>query len=183
VEVLGSATAFTPQGRLINILRAQKVPLFALLDAAREPKVPSLVRESGHEHQSLYDGDAYAAVAPYLVSLPPSTTLLTGLVNDGWGRGWSLYLTCPLQLKALRGYFRSSLMVTTPDGREFFSRFYDPRFFRGFLPGCNPAEAEKFFGPVASYFMEAENADVLLQFTRSKRGVEKRERVLLVSGT
>jgi hypothetical protein len=74
-------------------------------------------------------------------------------------------------------------MITMPDGQEFFSRFYDPRFFRGFLRGCTPAEAERFFGPINSYLMEAENADILLQFTKCDRGVETKERLLLIPGT
>jgi len=67
-----------------------------------------------------------------------------------------------------------------PDGMELFSRFYDPRFFRAFLETCGAAEAEKFYGPITSYFMEDDRPEILLQFTRSKRGAEKKGHLLSV---
>lgn len=182
-HALEFAAASTPEGRLLNILRGQTEPLFALLDAAREPKVPQLLRVSGEAYQSLYQGEAYAEVAPYLVQLPASSRFVETMVREGWGQGWSVYLTCSLPLQSLREYFRQNLMIKTPDGREFFSRFYDPRFFRVFLPGCTLAEAARFFGPISRYFMEAENPDILLQFINTKRGVEMKERLLLIAGT
>lgn len=183
LSALELASAATPEGRLLNILREDRESLFALLDAAREPRVPELLRGSGEEYQSLYAGEAFAESAPYLVYLPPSSRLLDKLVHEGWGKGWIVYLTCGLPLQAVRDYFRQSLMIKMPDGQEFFSRFYDPRFFRGFLRGCAQAEAERFFGPINSYLMEAENAEILLQFTKSGTGVETKERLLLIPGT
>jgi pSer/pThr/pTyr-binding forkhead associated (FHA) protein len=177
------AAAATPEGRLLNILRETQEPLFAILDAAREPKVPEILRGSGAEYQSLYVDDAFAESAPYLVYLPPSSTLLEKLVHEGWGRGWLVYLSCQLPIRDIREYFRQTLMIKMPDGREFFSRFYDPRFFRVFLRGCTRAEAERFFGPIKTYLMEAENSEILLEFKRSGNGVEMKERLLLISGT
>jgi hypothetical protein len=183
LSALELASAATPEGRLLNILREDQESLFALLDAARELGVPELLRGSGEEFQSLYAGEAFAESAPYLVYLPPSSRLLDKLVHEGWGKGWIVYLTCGLPLQAVRDYFRQSLMIKMPDGQEFFSRFYDPRFFRGFLRGCTQAEAERYFGPINSYLMEAENAEILLQFTKSGTGVETKERLLLIPGT
>jgi hypothetical protein len=183
LRALERSTEATPEGRLINILREQDGALFALLDAAREPKVQAMLPDCGEKYKSLYEGNAFAEVAPYLVHLPPTSKFLDKLVHDGWGQGWIVYLRCNLSLDGLRDYFRKSLMITMPDGREFFSRFYDPRFFRGFLRGCTAAEAERFFGPTSSYLMEAENPEILLEFTRSGKGVEVRERLLLLSGT
>ncbi len=177
------AAAATPEGRLLNILRENQESLFALLDAAREPKVSEILRDSGEEYQSLYADDAFAESAPYLVYLPASSSLLEKLVHEGWGHGWIVYLTCDLPLRDIREYFRQSLMIKMPDGREFFSRFYDPRFFRGFLRGCTGAEAKRYFGPISSYLMEAENSEIVLQFTRSGKGVETKERLLLIPGT
>jgi hypothetical protein len=180
---LENSLGTTPEGRLLSLLRNQPEQLFALLDAAHEPTVPELLRGSGHEYQSLYEGNAFADTAPYLVAVPPASRLLDKLVYEGWGRGWAVYLTCGLPLKAVRDYFRQALMIKMPDGREFFSRFYDPRFFRGFLRGCTPAEADRFFGPITSYLMEAENPEILLQFNRSAAGVQMKERLLLIPGT
>jgi hypothetical protein len=163
---------------LLQLLSAQPEPLLALLDATNEKNLPKLLVESGEEFQSLYDDPKSAAVAPYLVSLPPQSGLLKQMIHDGWGHGWGTFLTCKLPISQVRAYFRQTLMIRLPDGVELFSRFYDPRFFRAFLESCTAAEAEKFFGPVSSYLMEAEKPEILLQFTRTSRGTEKQGHLL-----
>jgi pSer/pThr/pTyr-binding forkhead associated (FHA) protein len=169
----------TPEDRLLAILRDQAGHLYALLDGARDRGVTGLLSGSGEEHQSLYEGGVSTDVTPYLVRLAPRSQVLEKLVRKGWGRGWGVYLASKLPLKEVRDYFRENLMVKTPDGREFFSRFYDPKFFRGFLAGCTPQEADRFFGPITSYLIEGENPDVMLQFTRTARGIETKKRLLL----
>lgn len=150
----------------------------ALLDATHERDLVRLLADSGEEVQSLYQDPKSAAIAPYLVRLPPGSPLLKQMVHGGWGRGWGVYLTCKLPLTQLRDYFRKALMVRLPDGVELFSRFYDPRFFRAFLEGCTGAEAERFFGPVSSYLMEAEKPEILLQFTPTSHGAQKKGHLL-----
>ncbi|HYE66378.1 MAG TPA: DUF4123 domain-containing protein, partial [Pyrinomonadaceae bacterium] len=162
-------------GRLLQVLRRQPEPLFALLDATKQRQVLELLRSSGDEYQSLYEGEAFAAVAPYLVRLPVQSNFLLTMVRDGWGRDWGVFLTCSLPLTDLRSYFRQALMIKTADGQEFFSRFYAPSFFRGFLSGCTPAEADRFFGPVRRYLMEAERPETLLEFTKTAQGVEMKK--------
>jgi len=170
--------AATPEGRLLQLLRNQPETLLALLDATHERKLLELLPNSGEEFQSLYKDARNAAIAPYLVRLPPQSPLLKQMVQDGWGRSWGVYLTCRLPLAQLRDYFRQVLMVSLPDGVELFSRFYDPRFFRAFLETCTAAEADKFFGPISSYLMEAARPEILLQFTWTTRGVEKKGHLL-----
>ena len=181
-NALESYEAATPEGRLVHILSNQPGNLMALIDEARDAKVIELLRGSSAEYQSLYGKEQKATIAPYLVRLPPRSELLKQMIQKGWGREWGVYLTCPLSLPELRKFFRSSLMVTMPDGMELFSRFYDPRFFRTFLETCTAQEAEKFYGPITSYFMEDERPQILLQFSRSKRGAEKKGHLLSVLG-
>jgi pSer/pThr/pTyr-binding forkhead associated (FHA) protein len=177
-SAIESYEAVTPEGRLLRLLSSQTEPLMALLDATHQRNLLELLTESGEEFQSLYQDPKSSAVAPHLVRLPPNSRLLKQMVHDGWGHGWGVYLTCRLPLAQLRDYFRQALMLRLPDGVELFSRFYDPRFFRGFLEGCTAAEAEKFFGPVSSYLMEAEKPEILLEFTRTSRGAEKKGHLL-----
>jgi len=173
-----SYEAATPEGRLLRLLGHQAEPLMALLDATHKRDLPELLADSGEEFQPLYQDPRNAALTPYLVRLPPQSSLLRQMVHDGWGHGWGVYLTCKQSLPQLRDYYRQALMVRLPDGIELFSRFYDPRFFRTFLEGCTAPEADKFFGPVSSYLMEADKSEILLQFTRTKRGVEKQGHLL-----
>ena len=179
---LDSYEAATPEGRLLHILSNQPGSLMALVDATHDPKVLEVLRASTEEYQSLYLSEQNAAIAPYLVGLPPRSELLKQMIREGWGQNWGVYLTCPINLRQLREHLRQSLMVTMPDGMELFSRFYDPRFFRSFLETCTAPEAEKFFGPITSYFMEDERPEILLQFTRSRKGAEKKGHLLSVLG-
>jgi len=183
MQALELSMGASREGRLNGILKSQPIPLFALLDAAGEPSVPDLLAASGSRYMSLYDGDSYSNVAPYLVTLEKDSKFINQLVREGWGNGWIVFLTCGQSLEDLRNYYRSALMIKMPDGREFFSRFYDPVFFRKFLDGYSAAEADRFFGPVSSFLMESENPDILLEFTKGSSGAEVRERLLLISGT
>lgn len=177
---MSSYIAATPEGHLVQLLKSQPEPLMALLDGTNEPKVVDLLRNSGEQFLPIYHNPKNLAITPYLVGLPRNSALIQQLVHKGWGKGWGVYLTCRLPLKDLREYFRQALMITTPDGAELFSRFYDPRFFRAFLEKSTRAEVEPFFGPISAYFMEAERPEILLEFTRSIAGVEKRGHLLSV---
>lgn len=181
-SAIESYEAATPEGRLIQILSSQPGTLMALIDAVRDDRVLELLSGTTEEYQSLYRREQNTKLAPYLVRLPPRSELLKRMVEQGWGHEWGVYLTCPVSLSELREYFRSSLMVTMPDGMELFSRFYDPKFFRTFLETCTAPEAEKFFGPITSYFMEEERPGILLQFRRGRKGAEKKGHLLSAFG-
>jgi|GEM_PF-497471 len=175
-DAMQSYQAVTPGGRLLHLLQTQPVPVMALLDSTNEKKL--LDHLSGEDFQSLYQNPANIATTPYLVNLPPDSQFLRKMVYDGWGRGWGIYLTCPVSLAQLREYFRRELMVRLPDGVELFSRFYEPRFFRTFLDSCTAQEAQKFFGPVRSYLIEGEKPEIVLEYTRTESGVEKQGHLL-----
>jgi hypothetical protein len=169
----------------LQILRGQREPLYALLDPMRDNRVLEYLRGYADEHESLYDGRSrqeMADYAPYLIRLTPSSRLLERIAREGWGKDWGVYLTSNAPLAAIRQHYRQSLLVKTPDGREFFSRFYAPRFLRDLLEAAKPDEAARFFGPVSSYIVEAENPAVLLQFTNTPNGPQKKERLLLLPG-
>jgi hypothetical protein len=162
--------------RLMDILRAEPAPLFALLDAARDVRVLELLRGSTSEYQSLYEGEKGQELddyAPYLVSLPPDSELLATLVSEGFSRSWGLFLTCDRPFAKVRRYLRKFLLVKNESGRELYFRFYDPRVMRLFLPTCNAAEAAQIFGPIRSYMVEAVEPETLLRFTNSERGIEQ----------
>ena len=155
---------------LLEILRGKFQPLYALLDAARNPKVLKLLHGSTEEYQSLYEGkegNELADFAPYLVKLPAESFLLQSLIEEGWGKSWGVYLTCSKPLKELRRHFRHFLMVKLDDGREVYFRFYDPRVLRTYLPACTSDESVGIFGPVESYLIESEIASSALQFKKN----------------
>jgi len=134
-----------------------RLPLYAVLDAARDPRILSLLAQSGCEYRILY-GNKLAAtmdgLGPYLVALPRGTPFLQRLIQKGWGNSWGIFLTCPAVLPAVRRHLRKSLVVKFPDSSQALFRFYDPRVLRDHLPSCGDEELDRFFGPIHSIYLE-----------------------------
>ncbi|MGA7904712.1 MAG: DUF4123 domain-containing protein [Terrimicrobiaceae bacterium] len=153
---------------LTNILRTIGGPLFALLDATRDPlRILGMLRSSGEKYQSLYEGlqgRMLEAYAPYLVRLPGDSRLLETLVAQGWGKNWGIFVVSAADFQSLRKHFRTFLMVKSPEGEQLYFRYYDPRVLREYLPTCNAEETNFVFGPVAAYLCEGEASDALLVF-------------------
>jgi Domain of unknown function (DUF4123) len=152
---------------LDGIFRAQG-SLFAILDAAREPAVLAHLRDGGCEHRSLYAGrrgEHLAAVAPYLAQIVPGSKLERVIISEGWGQSWGVLLAAEVPFEEVRRHLRRYLVIETEDARPLSFRFYDPRVLAPFLRSTTSAEARRFFGPIASFFVE-EGASALLQFQR-----------------
>jgi hypothetical protein len=142
--------------RVLDLLRSQQSPLYAILDAARSERILELLHESVEECQSLYEGPHGAAltdVAPFLVSLHRTDSwLLENLIQEGWDANWGIYLTSPEPLLKVRRHFRKFLMVEAEgvESRLYF-RFYDPRVLGPFLLTCPPSSRNEFFGEVENF--------------------------------
>ncbi len=158
VEPLPTEQDALNKAKALEVLRAQEVPLYAILDAARSERILELLRESVEDCRSLYEGpqgEVLADVAPYLVRLPRESWLLEALVQEGWGSSWGVYLTSAQPVLELRRHLRKFLMVEAEgmEGRLYF-RFYDPRVLQVFLPTCSESQRKEFFGPIQCFFCE-----------------------------
>jgi len=135
----------------LSMLRAEaeRAPMFAILDAARDDRILELARQSVEAHQSLYEGvqgEPLATVAPYLVGpFRASSKLLSRLVTEGWGKRWGIYLTSREPFKEVRRHFRRFLIVEMEDTEEpLYFRYYDPWVLRVFLPTCSERQRAEF---------------------------------------
>jgi Domain of unknown function (DUF4123)/Inner membrane component of T3SS, cytoplasmic domain len=156
--------------RGFEVLRLRKEPLFAVLDAAREPSIVPRLLASGEQHQSLYDGPKGAEFAPYgpwLVELP-RPKFAEELVRDGWGKSWGIFLSSRAGFADIRKHLRRFTTVQMPDGTPAYFRFYDPRVLRIYLPTCTVEELRAFFGPVDSYLIEDAEPSQSLLFTSAR---------------
>jgi Domain of unknown function (DUF4123)/Inner membrane component of T3SS, cytoplasmic domain len=169
---------------VVEALRTQGAPRFAIVDAARDEGVLALLRESDSAYQSLYEGlqgQVMAEQAPYLVELGGGSSFDEVLVRRGWGKSWGVYLTSREPFRELRRHLRKFLFVKDEAGRELYFRFYDPRVLRVFLPTCSPRQAGAFFEGVEAFSMEGERAEVVLRFSEEE-GRLRREIMTLASG-
>lgn len=164
------------QQRALALLQEPAVPLFAILDAARDARLLEQLRIHDEVYYSLYDGtegEKLAEVAPYLVELPRGSALAEVLVREHWGSSFGCFLYSDAGFKAVRRQLRKFLTVEGADKKPMYFRFYDPRVLRSFLPTCTPAECGEFFGPIARFVVEAEQPGVARLFSRGSNGVRQ----------
>ena len=167
---------------LLEVLQSQSEPLFALVDAGRDPEVLTLLLSHDALARSLYEGESEARLGnsgPYLVELVEQPELLRALIRNGWGNSWGLYCSSSASFDEVRKHFRTLLMVRREkDGSELYFRFYDPRVLREFLPTCSSKQVGQMFGPVTSFFTESPDDmpdDTVWRFTPQGGGVEREE--------
>ncbi|MGE0438913.1 MAG: DUF4123 domain-containing protein [Gemmatimonadales bacterium] len=127
--------------------------LFAILDACDQPAVPEFCQDQPDDiARSLYLGRADEelwAIAPYVVRVEPAT--LAWIRSDLWAEPWGVFLAADARLDELHRHFRQFLIVSGPQGQDWYFRFYDPRVLPRFLTSASVEDAERFFGPVAAY--------------------------------
>lgn len=163
----------TPIGRVVSLLAAERANLYAVLDLARDARLPAFLKRQNVECECLYDGAArrnLADTAPYLLWLDKTRANLDVVLRRLWGRGAALFMSSEDSFAEVRTHLRRYLLVETPEGNVMNFRFYDPLVWAALLPASSPSEIERLFGPVESFLLEGELANQLLRF-RQTRGV------------
>ncbi len=135
--------------------------VYALLDAARDPRIFHAIGTSGLDYECLFSGKlprVLAMAAPYIVSLDPDAEFTKMLLNQGWGSSWGVFASSDAGFEDLRKHFRKFLKVVDKStGKSLFFRFYDPRVLRVYLPTCSSDELRQVLEPVRRCFVEREN--------------------------
>ena len=147
-------------------LSSEQAPLHAVLDAAVEPRILTLLRAAPERAQSLYEGqegEELEDVAPYLVALPKGCWLLERLVDEGWGRRWGSYVVSRRPFAEVRRRLRKNLVVKEKGtGDEIYFRFYDPEILaaaaRVYRAG---RQRQTLFEDIDAYVVEGRAGEVL----------------------
>ncbi len=125
----------------------------------------------------LYAGDipdALERCAPHLVQLEYDDSRLTRhVLEEGWGQSWGIFLRCDASMDKLRRHLRRFLLVKDTGGRRLVFRYYDPRVLRVYLPTCFGGELEQVFGPVESFWTEADEPSSMIEFRRHANALVK----------
>jgi hypothetical protein len=157
--------------RLLDLLfyklEGEGTSLFALMDAAREPRVLKAIAESGLDHECLLSGDldpAIRAAAPYIVRMAHGSLGCERLILESWGRQWGMFVSARVGLRTVHHHLRTFLRVQTEEHRKLLFRYYDPRVLRVFLPTCDTGQLWQIFGPIQRFDTEAPDSGQLLRF-------------------
>jgi hypothetical protein len=154
--------------------------LYAVLDAARDPRIYPGLRRLANTDQvlPLYQGAAateLAAVAPYLVGLGTTDRVFDWIWREGWGESWGIFVWSLGTTEALRAHFRRLTMVRTEDGRRLLFRFYDPRVLLPFLQTCDAGQLTEMFGPVDHFLLETSDGTGVGDFAQSNGVLGQRQ--------
>ena len=133
---------------------------YAVLDGASIPDLLDHLETDNPDHVCLYRGelsDELAEAAPYLVQLKPDAPFTDWLLSEGWGNHWGIFALSRADIREMRKHFRTFLMVKSPEEKQIYFRYYDPRVLRTFLPTCDGEQSKHLFGPVYQYVYESED--------------------------
>ncbi|MGZ8779617.1 MAG: DUF4123 domain-containing protein [Thermoanaerobaculia bacterium] len=158
---------------------------YALVDAARDPRIHPALMDADCTWRCLYRGDAarrLATAAPYLVELEPEARFTRRLLHEGWGDAWGVFIHASATLDALQAHFRRLILARMPDGRTVYFRFYDPRVLRVYLPTCTANELATIFGPVDRYVLESRGGGGIVTFERGSEQLDRRARSFTAEG-
>lgn len=134
-----------------------EVRAYAVLDMASDPRLWPALEASDAPRRCLFRGALHPKlreVAPHLAELAPDGAFTRWLLNEGFHRGFGIFVRSSLSLDELQGHFRRFLQVVDERGKKFYFRFYDPRVLGVYLPTCNAHELLAWFTGLESFLAE-----------------------------
>jgi hypothetical protein len=152
--------------------------LYAILDGAAIPDLPTMIARSHLPNHCLFTGDLdddLACVAPYLVYLAPDSDFTDKVFKESPGANWGIFVHSRTSMTEMRRHFRSLIDCITEDGDPIKFRYYDPRVLQKFLPTCTPEELAVFFGRTDAIFAESDDADRFIRFESSGGQLKRTE--------
>ena len=161
---------------LLNALYGAGETVFAVLDAARDSRIPAFLEASGERFIPL---DPSGRTQVFIASPEADSRLLDVLIKDGWGHGWCSYFTARTGLEEAAAHLAAYVMLFTPDGRPVTFRFWDPRVLRALAPQMAAEEAAAFFGPCTRIVFEGEKPEIGIELSLTPRGTRQHTLVLL----
>jgi hypothetical protein len=144
------------------------MPGHLILDGANLEQALIQGQTLNENHRSLYRGETdpdIEAVGPYLFNYPHSNEFSTWYIENGLNNHWGILVESSSSFEDIYKHFRRFLMVKTEDGQQLYFRFYDPRVLRIFLPTCDRAQLQEFFGPIAYIIVEDTDPNFILRFS------------------
>ena len=164
------------QSILLQALYRDREPVYALLDAIRDARIPTFLDASGEQYQRVDDANP---ASPFLVLVPPQSQLLDVLIKDGWNHNWGCYFAASIGFENALWHWRSFVTLHNANGQAVTFRFWDPRVMRAIVPAMTPEESAGFFGLISRFNVEGDNPELAVEFSLAERGVHQQPLILV----
>jgi hypothetical protein len=164
------------QSVLLNTLYREGEPVYAVLDAIRDSRIPAFLDASGEKYARVDDENP---ASPYLVLVPGRSRLLDVLVKDGWNHGWGFYFAAALEFDNALWHWRTFVTLHNRNGQPVTFRFWDPRVLRAVVPAMTAGEAAGFFGLISRFVVEGDKPGLAVEFTPGPAGIHQQALVLV----
>ncbi len=177
------APALDPAQRAITgYLEGLLAPLFALLSAPAEEKIPQVLMGFGETFQALDEGMCPDSPLPnvHLVQFQERSQLLPRVVQRRWGTRTVVFFGSIHPFVEVRRHLQQFSVLHTEDGKKLVFRFWDPRVLETILQEMSRQELTAFFGPIRSFVIEGEgDGRQLLEFTLTPHGLSRKTQSLV----
>lgn len=164
--------------QLENILFGDRLLVYAILDGASVPDLPTRLFEMDPPNYCLFRGELepdMAAVAPYVVALLPGSNFTEWVLKECYGKHWGIFLQSKHSIKEMRGHLRGLITVFNEDGNPMIFRYYDPRVITKFLPTCTDEELKEFFGDIERFFAELTDDKKMISYELDNGSLKEKE--------
>ncbi|MEZ4390413.1 MAG: FHA domain-containing protein [Polyangiales bacterium] len=169
VELIAAGMRQEPHDRARWALTAEELPLFAVVDVAKNPELLELLNESGDQFcafDETQDPDALGPTAPFLTALTPSTPSFAALLDLTWGNGQAIFLTSRAPFMDLYAHLIAQV-DWNDDGSLRHPGWWEPRELVELLAQTRGEHLAEFYGPIDALLAEGPDRKLMRRYTRA----------------
>lgn len=148
-------------------LTSEELPLFAVIDVAKNPDLIELLNDSGDEFcafDETKEPDDLGETAPFLMSLTHGTDGFADLLDKTWGNGQVMFVTSSETF--LDVYNHLLLQMDFDEHGEFVTPgWYAPAELHDLLREAPADDVKELFGPIAAFLVESTEPRTLIRYT------------------
>ncbi|NJK89403.1 MAG: DUF4123 domain-containing protein [Myxococcales bacterium] len=144
--------------------------VYAVMDATDDDAVRKRTKALGLGRAvALYEGtddEPNASSGPHAWRLDEG--LWSWLESTYRGKPWGIVALSGAPYDTVIEHLQGLCVVLSPEGKELYFRYYDPRILSVFLPTCTMPELGQLFGPVEAYLVPSAKGDDYERWTMNE---------------
>lgn len=169
VDLVAAGLRQEPHDRARFALTAEELPLYAIVDVAKNPELLELINESGEQFcafDETQDPDDLGPTAPFLLKLTPSTQSFAALIDMVWGNGQAIFLASRAEFMDLYAHLVAQV-DWSDDGSLAHPGWWEPRELADLLGQTRGEHLAEFYGPIDAILAEGADRRAMKRYTRA----------------